>query len=148
MDLTRQTVYSDTCQGGIGLKTYAAKTASEAVERVLKFDRNWASFDFPQYLMALNRIQQALFSASKLRAAAIPSLRNRWRASSVRRSVRPWMNTASPAVSPKSAPFLSHATDLDSALQALTRQDLSRLSLHPYEVELLTAARDSLQCIA
>jgi hypothetical protein len=40
---------------------YAAKNVDEAVERVLEFDRNWASFDLPRLLMALSRIQAHVF---------------------------------------------------------------------------------------
>jgi hypothetical protein len=40
---------------------YAAKTADEAVERVLEFERTWAAFELPRYLMALSRIQRAVF---------------------------------------------------------------------------------------
>jgi hypothetical protein len=36
---------------------FAAKTVDDAVERILEFDRNWASFDLPRLLMALSRIQ-------------------------------------------------------------------------------------------
>ena len=36
---------------------YAAKSIDEAVERVLVFERNWAHFEFPMYLMAINNIQ-------------------------------------------------------------------------------------------
>ena len=36
---------------------HAADTVDEGVERILQFDRNWASFEFPRLLMALSRIQ-------------------------------------------------------------------------------------------
>ncbi|WP_295880880.1 DEAD/DEAH box helicase [uncultured Thiohalocapsa sp.] len=41
---------------------YAAKSADAAVERVLEFDRNWAGFEFPRALMAMDRIQQHVFN--------------------------------------------------------------------------------------
>lgn len=37
---------------------YAPKSADEAVERVLEFDRTWAGFQLPRYLMALSRVQE------------------------------------------------------------------------------------------
>lgn len=46
---------------------YAAKTADEAVERVLEFERTWASFELPRYLMAVSRIQRAVFEPLGLR---------------------------------------------------------------------------------
>lgn len=45
---------------------YAASSVDEAVERVLQFDRNWASYDFPRYLMALDNIQRYLLSKRKI----------------------------------------------------------------------------------
>ena len=41
---------------------YQAESPDEAVERVLSFDRNWAGFDFPRFLCAMSRIQEAVFS--------------------------------------------------------------------------------------
>jgi len=46
---------------------YAASSANEAVQRVLSFDRNWAGFDFPQYLMVLCRIQHFAFESVKVK---------------------------------------------------------------------------------
>ncbi len=46
---------------------YAAQTPDEAVERILQFDRSWAGFDFPRYLMALSNIQAEVLSKRKLR---------------------------------------------------------------------------------
>ena len=40
---------------------FAAKTSDEAVERVLRFDRNWAGFELPRLLMALSRIYNTRF---------------------------------------------------------------------------------------
>ena len=40
---------------------YQAKSADEAVERVLEFDRNWASFEIPRLFMALSKIQEYVF---------------------------------------------------------------------------------------
>ena len=47
---------------------YAASSPDEAVERILSFDRNWASYEFPRYLMALSRIQQYILPQAGLRA--------------------------------------------------------------------------------
>lgn len=41
--------------------SYAAKSPDEAVERILVFDRLWAGFELPRLLMALSRIQEAVF---------------------------------------------------------------------------------------
>lgn len=42
---------------------YQAETVDEAVERVLSFDRNWAGFEFPRFLMSLWRIQTHVLDA-------------------------------------------------------------------------------------
>lgn len=47
---------------------YAAKDANEAVERVLDFERTWATFDFPRLLMSLSRIQESVLLARGLPA--------------------------------------------------------------------------------
>lgn len=41
---------------------YQAKSADEAVERVLEFDRNWASFELPRLFMCFSNIQRYIFS--------------------------------------------------------------------------------------
>ena len=40
---------------------YQAKSADEAVERVLQFERNWAGFELPRFLMAVSRIQAYIY---------------------------------------------------------------------------------------
>lgn len=43
--------------------TFSDDTPDETVDGVLEFLRNWANFGFPRFLMALNRIQEEVFSA-------------------------------------------------------------------------------------
>ena len=54
---TRSRVEAELAKG-----QYQAKTADEAVERVLEFDRNWAGFELPRALMAMSLIQEHIFS--------------------------------------------------------------------------------------
>ena len=54
---TRSRVEAELAKG-----LYQAKTADEAVERVLEFDRNWAGFELPRALMAMSLIQAHIFS--------------------------------------------------------------------------------------
>lgn len=42
---------------------WAPRSPSEAVEKVLEFDRSWASFDLPKYLMAFDSVRRYLFQA-------------------------------------------------------------------------------------
>lgn len=60
MALKRKASYKDRILGELEGE-YAATSVNEAVSRILGFDRNWASFDFPQYLMSLDRIQKFAF---------------------------------------------------------------------------------------
>ena len=46
---------------------YSARTPDEAVERILEFERTWASFELPRYLMAVSSIQRAVFEPLGLR---------------------------------------------------------------------------------
>ena len=42
---------------------WAPRSPSEAVEKVLEFDRSWASFDLPKYLLAFDVVRRFLFDA-------------------------------------------------------------------------------------
>lgn len=42
---------------------YSAKDPNEAVERILDFDRNWASYTFPRLLMVLDSIQRYVLNS-------------------------------------------------------------------------------------
>ena len=120
---------------------YAAKTPNEAVERILRFDRNWANFDFPQYLMALQRIQAYIFKqknmlygdysyyASQVESLFLPELCA---------ALDEYGIPVSLAVRCK---FLREAENVTDALRRLSKADLKKLNLHPYESELLQAVR-------
>jgi hypothetical protein len=45
---------------------YSAKNATEAVERVLEFDRTWASFEFPRLLKAVEDVQSYILRRRSL----------------------------------------------------------------------------------
>ncbi|NJO55959.1 MAG: hypothetical protein HC834_05895 [Rhodospirillales bacterium] len=112
---------------------------------MLKFDRNWASFDFPQFLMALQRIQQAVFSAQNL-----PFGDYAFFAKQVESLFRPEICAALdeygiPSSVAQKCPFLADAPDLETAFQGLLEQDLTRLQVHPYEAELLESARQGMR---
>nr|VFK23942.1 MAG: Helicase conserved C-terminal domain-containing protein [Candidatus Kentron sp. LFY] len=120
---------------------YAAKTANEAVERVLRFDRNWAGFDFPQYLMALDRIQKHIFTQKGMQYGDYS-----YYASQVESLFLPALCAALdeygiPATLTMKCRFLHKAETVTDALNQLGRVDLRTLDLHPYEVELLESVR-------
>nr|VFK12480.1 MAG: DEAD/DEAH box helicase [Candidatus Kentron sp. LPFa] len=120
---------------------YAPKSPSEAVARVLRFDRNWASFDFPQYLMALDRIQKYIFTRENMQCGNYS-----YYASQVESLFLPKLCAALdeygiPATLTMKCGFLHEAENVTNALHELTNADLHALALHPYEVELLESVR-------
>ncbi len=120
---------------------YVAKDPNEAVERVLRFDRNWANFDFPQYLMALHRIQESIFKSQQLSIGDYS-----YYAKQVESLFMPELCAALdeygiPAVLAKKLKFLYDAESLTEALKSLGKLDFSAMHLHPYEIELLDSVR-------
>jgi len=123
---------------------YAASTANEAVERILSFDRNWAGFDFPQYLMALDRIQKYVFETKGMKAGDYS-----YYAKQVESLFRPEICSALdefgiPVNLSEKCPFLINAKSLNDALARLKRHDIYALELHPYEKELLIHVKEGI----
>ena len=123
---------------------YAAKDPNAAVERILRFDRNWANFDFPQLLMALHRVQQHLFES-----LGMPVGEYSFFAKQVEALFKPELCAALdeygiPSVVTEKCAFLRDAGSVSQALHALAKQDLVSLQLHPYEMEILDSARQGL----
>lgn len=125
--------------------TYAAKTPDEAVGRVLQFERVWAGFEFPRYLMALSRIQQHVLDALGFRSGDFGYF-----ASQVECLFR---NPVVAALDEYGIPLqvaeriqtvLGTTDDLDLALNNLRSADLTILELDGFELELLDDARRSL----
>jgi hypothetical protein len=121
---------------------YAAKTVNEGVERILSFDRNWAGFEFPKYLMALDRIQRFVFESRRMKAGDYSFL-----AKNVESLFRPEICIALdefgiPIPLSEKCSFLTNASDLLDALERLKKRDIESLKLHPYEKELLYHTRE------
>lgn len=120
---------------------YSAKNANEAVERVLSFDRNWAGFDFPQYLMALDRIQRLIYEGQKKTPGDYSYF-----ATQVESLFRPSICGALdefgiPINLSEKCEFLFKSENLKEALEKLKKQNITALNLHPYEKELLIYAQ-------
>nr|VFK01215.1 MAG: Helicase conserved C-terminal domain-containing protein [Candidatus Kentron sp. LFY] len=125
-----------------GEPRYAAKSPSEAVERLLRFDRNWAGFDFPQYLMALDRIQRHIFTQENMHCGNYS-----YYAGQVESLFLPGLCAALdeygiPATLTMKCGFLRRAETVTDALSQLGSADLRTLDLHSYEVELLESVRE------
>ncbi|AOS84569.1 hypothetical protein BIU88_10740 [Chlorobaculum limnaeum] len=123
---------------------YSAKTTNEAVERILRFDRNWASFDFPQYLMALGRIQEYIFKRKNMAYGDYSYYSSR-----VESLFQPELCGALdeygiPSSITIKCPFLYEAESVTDALSRLLATNLNILSLHPYEMEVLESVRNGI----
>lgn len=117
---------------------WAAKTVNEAVERVLHFERTWAGFEFPRYLMALSRIQAHVLSQRKLRSGDFSYFASQ--AECLFRSpvVAALDEYGIPLqIADKLGNILGTEDNLDLALSNLSRAVVSRFDLDPFEEELL-----------
>lgn len=123
----------------------APSEASDRVENALEFLRNWASFNFPRALTALERIQAEVFSRLGLRPGSYAPFAVR-----VENLMLP---PALAALDEYGLPLqlvtrlesvLPGNTDLDTVLGALKRLDRSRLRLNAFENSLLADVQETL----
>jgi hypothetical protein len=121
---------------------YAAKTPDDAVERVLEFERTWAGFELPRYLLAVSRIQRAVFEPRRLQFGDFSTF-----ASQVECFFR---NPVAAALDEYGVPLqvgvkitkaVDETEDLDVALARLKELRIDKLRLDDFEKELLTDAR-------
>lgn len=118
-------------------------TPDDAVESVLDFIRQWASFDFPRLLLALHRIQHSVLSSLDvvpgdytIFAAMVESLFMRTPLAALDEYGIP-LQTAR-----KLASVLHPDGDLDAVLERLRHVDPASLTqLHPFERELVADAQ-------
>lgn len=121
---------------------YTAKTPDEAVERVLEFERTWASFELPRYMMALSRIQRAVFEPHGLPFGDYSAFTSQ---------VECFFNSPVIAaldeygipiqVGVKIGNALGEIDNLDATLARLKDLNIDELELDDFEKELLADAR-------
>jgi DEAD/DEAH box helicase/Helicase conserved C-terminal domain len=117
---------------------FSAKTPNEAVERTLRFDRNWAGFDFPQYLMALHNIQDYIFSINGLKSGDYAFYATQVESLFMPEICAVLDEYGIPAILSEKYPFIYNSTSIAESVSVIKKQNLSNLDLHPYENELLT----------
>lgn len=124
---------------------YAASTADEAVERILSFDRTWASFELPRYLMALSRIQAHVLTARRIPVGNYSVYATRLE-SLFRAPVLGALDEYGipPTIGEKLLPGLRTEEDLDTAIAALRSLDTTRYALSDFEREWVEAAKEGL----
>lgn len=124
---------------------FVAKTVDEAVERVMGFDRVWASFEVPRYLMALSRIQSHVLGARGLPFGNYAFYCSRLE-SLFRAPVLGALDEygVPPPIGEKILTALGTDEDLDLALAALRKLVVERLQLSVFECAVVTRAKEGL----
>lgn len=120
---------------------YAAKTPDEAVERVLQFERVWAGFEFPRYLMALSRIQEHVLDSLGLPTGDYSYFASRVECFFKNPVVAALDEYGIPLqVAERIQSVLGTTDDLDLALRNLKNANFTDLGFMGFELELLTDA--------
>ncbi|HRP94842.1 MAG TPA: DEAD/DEAH box helicase [Rhodocyclaceae bacterium] len=121
---------------------YAARSPDEAVERVLEFERTWASFELPRYLMAVSRIQRTVFERMGLPFGDYSGFASQVECLFHTPVVAALDEYGVPLpMGVKISNALGETDDLDAALAKLKRLRGSRLNLDVFETELLRDAK-------
>jgi len=124
---------------------YMAKTPDEAVERILEFERTWASFELPRYLMAVSRIQQAVFEPRGLPYGDYSTFAAQVECFFLNPVIAALDEYGIPIqVGMKIQPRIGETEDLDRALTKLKQMDVGGLTLDTFEREVLEDARNAL----
>lgn len=113
---------------------YAAASADEAVERVLEFDRTWASFELPRLLRAFSDVRSHVLMQPGNYAFYASQVENLFR--------RPFQVALEEfglplQISDKIAPAIGPVDTIDEALTRIRDLRPERLDLDPFEAELL-----------
>jgi hypothetical protein len=125
---------------------FAAANADEAVESVLDFDRHWASFDLPRYLMTLSRIQAHVFERMNRRGGDYSGFASQIECLFTNPVVAALDEYGVPIeLGLKLLRFIRTSTDLDLALANLSKVDVASIpGLSGFERELLEDAVSAL----
>jgi len=124
---------------------YAAKTPDEAVERVLEFDRTWAGFEFPRYLMAVSRIQKAILPRRGMSPGDYSHFASMAESLFLSPVIAALDEYGVPAqIGERIAKVLRAVDDLDVALARFGELDVTRLKLDPFEAEIVLDAQRGL----
>jgi hypothetical protein len=124
---------------------YAAASVDEAIERILQFDRNWASYDFPRFLMALDAIQRYILTSVgqpcgdyKFYASRVESLFKHPLLKSLDEFGIPF------EIGLKLVDDLGLPEDIDIALKMIKSSRIDKADYKPFELILLNEALQSM----
>jgi len=121
---------------------FSAQSADEAVERVLEFDRTWASFELPRLLSALSAVQNHVLSQRGLRTGDYTfytsQLENLFR--------RPFQVALEEyglplQITDKLGPILRDSDSIDAAISRIKNVASDQVNLEPFERELFEDCR-------
>ncbi len=121
---------------------FAAKTPDEAVERVLEFERTWAGFELPRYMMAISSIQRAVFGPLGLPYGDYSTFASQIECFFKNPVIAALDEYGVPLqVGEKIVRYLGETEDLDVALAKLKELKVEELGLDRFERELLIDAK-------
>ncbi len=124
---------------------YAAENPDEAVERVLDFERTWASFELPRYLMAVSRIQKAVFDPLGLPYGDYSIFASQIECLFKNPVVAALDEYGIPLqLGERLTTLIKETADLDTALLRFRRLDIDNLNLDPFEKEVLSDAQTAI----
>lgn len=125
--------------------SYAAASVDEAIERILQFDRNWASYDFPRFLMGLDNIQRYILTSIrqpcgdyKFYASKVESLFKHPLLKSLDEFGIPF------EIGVKLVNDLDLPVDIDIALKMIKASSVNKENYKPFELVLLNEALKSM----
>ena len=114
---------------------FQANNADEAVERVLQFDRTWASFEVPRLLTALDAIQKHVLSERDLPTGNYKFYVNRVE-NLFRKPFHVALEEYGLPLQLTDRLWLKNPQSIDDALEQITDYPIERLT-HPFEREMV-----------
>ena len=116
---------------------YSAKSPNEAVERVLSFDRNWASYEFPRFLMALSHIQEHILSQKGYASGDYSYYATQVESFFDNSLLVSLDEYGIPPIVGKKAIQGMENVDIDTAIQRLKKSTIRASELHEFERDVL-----------
>jgi hypothetical protein len=123
---------------------YSAKGPDEAVERVLEFERVWASYELPRLLNVISRIQRAVLSSLSLPFGDYTAFASQIECLFTTPVLTALDEYGVPLQVAKRVPYLTHAESLDAALAFLKEFRPDSFDLDPFEREVLLDVKKGL----
>ena len=116
---------------------FAPKDANQAVEWTLTFERNWASFDAPRYLMALDSIQKHVCIAKGLSPGDYSFYASNVETLFQGETYPVLDELGIPFATTEKCTFLKKSKTLNETLASQRKQNIAALNLEIFEKEIL-----------